>query len=90
MEIGAVGNWATREIMNGDSTMDIGGWAVKILIGMLLASILLPIAISNLIGADQTGWDASTVALWAIIPIAIVIGLVIAVFRSSGLKTGKG
>lgn len=68
--------------------MNIGGWVVKVLIGLLLASILLPIAISNIIGADQTGWDASTIALWAIIPIALVIGLVVKVFASSGLSTG--
>lgn len=70
--------------------MNIGNWAVKVLIGMLLASLLIPIAITNVINADQTGWDASTIALWAIIPLAIVIGLVIAVFRSSGLGTGRG
>lgn len=70
--------------------LNIGSWVVKVLIGMLLASVLLPVAISNIIGADQSGWDASTIALWAIIPIAIVIGLVVAVFRTSGLGTGRG
>ena len=67
----------------------IGGWVIGLLFGMLLASIVLPIAISNILGADQSGWDTSTVALWALLPIAIVIGLVFKVFKGSGLGVGR-
>lgn len=66
---------------------DIGNWAIKILVGLLLAAILLPIVVAEWLGADQTGWDAQWIALWAIVPIAIFITLIVKVFRGTG-RTG--
>ncbi len=65
--------------------MSLGNWVIGLLIGLLIASVILPVAFANVFGADQSGWDASTIALWALIPIAVVIGLVVKVFKSSGL-----
>ncbi len=62
---------------------DIGGWAIKILVGLLLASILLPIVVTNWLGADQSGWDTQWIALWAIVPIAIFITLIVKVFKGT-------
>ncbi len=69
----------------GVQNMSLGNWVIGLLIGLLIASVILPVAFANVFGADQSGWDASTIALWALIPIAVVIGLVVKVFKSSGL-----
>lgn len=45
-------------------------------IAVYFLSALVPGAISNFFDANTTGWDAGTVALWGIIPLAI-IGLVV-------------
>jgi len=60
-------------------------WITAVLVASLLASILLPLSISNFLGADQSGWDAQTIALWAIIPIILVIALVIKLLKGGGL-----
>ncbi len=46
---------------------------VGLLVVAIIAANLVPAAITQIVGAGQTGWDASTVALWAIIPLAIVL-----------------
>ena len=66
------------------------GIAPKETMGIALAVIfiaaLVPVALDLFFSANTTGWDAGSIALWAIIPIAI-IALVILRFMPSG---GKG
>ena len=63
---------------------DIGNWSIKMLVGLLLASILFPIIITNWLGADQSGWDTQWVALWAIVPVGLFIALIVRVFKGTG------
>lgn len=46
-------------------------------IGVYFLSAVMPGALGNFFGADTTGWDTSTIALWGLIPLAIVAGIVL-------------
>ena len=49
---------------------------IGIAIGILLISVLFPIAMDEIVGANQTGWDASLILLFStVVPILAVIGL---------------
>lgn len=56
-------------------------------IGIYFLSAVIPGAISNFFGANTTGWDTGTIALWALIPLAVVAVLVFVFMPKSG---GKG
>lgn len=56
-------------------------------IGIYFLSAVIPGALTNFFGADTSGWDSGTVALWALIPLAIVAVLVMVFVPRSG---GKG
>jgi len=49
----------------------IGVFIVAILIGALI-----PTAIQSIVGANQTGWDAGTIATYDALPILIVVVIV--------------
>lgn len=55
-------------------------------IGVYFLSAVLPAAITNFFNADTTGWDAGTVALWSLIPLAI-IGLLVMKYVPGGSKS---
>jgi hypothetical protein len=68
--------------------MDVSPRGILLLgIGIFFLSAVIPAAITNFFGANTTEWDASTVALWALIPLAIVAVLVMVFVPRSG---GKG
>lgn len=52
-------------------------YAIVIFVGALLASILLPIAISNWFDANQTGWGNDTITIWDVTPVLIVLAVFI-------------
>lgn len=55
-------------------------------IAVYFLSAVIPGALTNFFGANTTTWDSGTVALWVLIPLAIVALLVMR-FAPSG---GKG
>lgn len=54
-------------------------------LGIYFLSALIPGALNNFFGADTSSWDSGTVALWTIIPLAI-IGLLVFAFVPKGSK----
>lgn len=56
-----------------------------IALGIYFLSALVPGAMDNFFAADTTGWDTGTIALWGIIPLAI-IGLLVMKFVPRGNK----
>jgi hypothetical protein len=52
-------------------------------IAVYFLSAIVPGAFDNFFGANTTGWDAGTVALWSLIPLAI-IALLVMRFAPSG------
>jgi len=59
-------------------------YIMGILFLALIASALVPTIFSSIKDANQTGWTASEIAMWAIIPIIIIIGIVYRFYKGSG------
>ena len=55
------------------------GKIIMLVLGVYVTAALIPGAITTLVGANTTGWDTSTVALWGIIPLIVIIGIVWAI-----------
>lgn len=51
-----------------------------ITIALVLISALMPTAITNWMGANTTGWDPATLAIWNIGPLVIVGGIIMSIF----------
>lgn len=50
---------------------------VTLFVGALMASILLPIAIDEIVGVDTSAWDTSTQTLWDLLPVVIILSPVL-------------
>ena len=50
---------------------------VLIGIGIFVLSAIVPAAFTNFFDANTTGWDVSTIALWTIIPLVVIAGLLL-------------
>jgi hypothetical protein len=48
----------------------------------ILASALLPTALTSLADASTSGWSASSIAMWAVIPVAILISIIVLLFKN--------
>lgn len=46
-------------------------------LGIYFLATLIPSALSTFFDANTSGWSASSVALWALIPLAIVAAVVL-------------
>lgn len=59
-------------------------------IGILILSIIVPIAFNNFFDVNTDSWDAGVVALWVIIPIAVIVLFVVKYFMQTvrGVKGG--
>lgn len=72
--------WGENLKLNPASILVLG-------IAIYFLSAVIPGAISNFFGANTTGWDTGTVALWGLIPLAIIAVLVFVFVPKGG---GKG
>lgn len=60
-------------------------------IAIVMISALMPTAITNWMGANTTGWDPATLAIWNIGPLVIVGGIVMAIFLALFARSkGRG
>jgi hypothetical protein len=46
-------------------------------IGVLVLSIIVPIAFDNFFDVNTDGWDSGVAALWVIIPLGVIIYFVV-------------
>lgn len=60
---------------------------MTVALSIIFVAALIPTAFSQFFSADTSGWDAGTVALWAIIPLAVLALIVLKYVGGSG---GKG
>lgn len=67
----------------------IGGLIV-FSIAIFVAAAILPGAIDSVFDANTTGWDAGTVALWTIVPLVVVAGVLLMILRMTGVVGGRG
>jgi hypothetical protein len=59
---------------------NIKAFIVAISVGLLVAGILLPIGIGQIANANTTGWDAQTILVWGVIPVAGAVAVVLKLF----------
>ena len=53
------------------------GDIITLVIGLIVLAIMLPVAISELIGVNTTAWPTAVAAVWDLMPIlAVLAGLV--------------
>ena len=55
------------------------GKIIMLVLGVYVTAALIPGAITTLSNTSTDGWDASTIALWGIIPLIVIIGIVWAI-----------
>jgi len=52
---------------------------IALVLGLYVTAYLVPDAISSILNASTTGWDAGLVALWSVIPVMAIITIVVIV-----------
>jgi len=53
---------------------------ISLVIGLIVLAIMLPVALTEIMGVDTTTWDSSVAAVWDLLPIlAVLAGLVMIV-----------
>lgn len=57
---------------------------MSIAIGVYFLAALLPSAITSFVDAETTNWSTSTIALWALVPLAIIAVIVFAYVPRGG------
>jgi len=71
----------------------LGGITVKNIIlagvGILVLSIIVPIAFENFFEVNTDSWDSGVAALWVIIPLAVVIYFVVKYLMASVSGSGS-
>ena len=71
----------------------MGGITVKNIIlagvGILVLSIIVPIAFENFFEVNTDLWDSGVAALWVIIPLAVVIYFVVKYLMASVSGSGS-
>jgi len=66
---------------------------IEVIVGIFVAAILtgalIPVAITLVLGANTSTFDTATLALYSVIPIAIIVAVVV-IFFAIALKVTKG
>lgn len=57
---------------------------IAIGLGIILLSVVLPVAFDNFFNVSTANWDSGTAALWVLIPLVVVIGIVVAFVPRGG------
>lgn len=58
---------------------------VAMVIALILVAVLIPVAFTQIASANQTGWAASVVSLWGLIPVIAIIGIFLLVLKVAGV-----
>lgn len=71
--------------MSSFSSKQVIGAIFAITLGVIFAVNLLAPQITGIFDTNTTGWDAGTAALWVVIAIVVVAGLLYMFLRPTGL-----
>lgn len=55
---------------------------IEMLIAVYFLGALLPSIITGLLGVNTSGWDASTIALWSVVTLIVIAGVVLGIKKS--------
>jgi len=58
-----------------------GNEIVTIVIAIFILAAMLPAAITALFGANTTGWSATTILMWGLLPVIIVAVIILKVYK---------
>lgn len=73
-----------RFLASRQGNMSIG-WLMGVLLFILIAASVIPLAVNTIVGTDTTTWDDGSAALWVVIPIVIVASVVYMIARNAGM-----
>lgn len=53
---------------------------ISLVVGLIVLSIMLPVALTEIMDVNTTGWDSSVASVWGLLPVlAVLAGLVMIV-----------
>jgi len=58
---------------------------IAVSIGLIFVVGFLAPQITTFFDTDTTGWDAGSVALWGVIIVSVIAGVVIVILKQSGI-----
>ena len=76
-------NMLKHTIIKDDKAALAPATIISLAIALIIMAIMVPIALSEFFLAETTGWGASTLRLWEIIPIFVVITIVMSVISTA-------
>jgi len=59
----------------------IAGLVITLVLAAVIAGALVPTAIQNIHGANQTGWTTSEKAVWSVLALVVIIAVAYAFFK---------
>jgi len=66
------------------------GKVIEFAITVIIVAAIIPAALVAIFGANTTGWDAATIAIWGIIGVIIVAIIVLMLYNTYGKKAAGG
>lgn len=61
---------------------------IDMTVDILVMALVLPVGLYALFTANQTGWSAEAIAIWAVVAILVVVS-VLQIIRHQYMKGGK-
>lgn len=55
---------------------------IGLFVGAFLFAVLMPVAFAQIFGANTTSWDATTVTVFTLVPVIVVVAFVIGIIYS--------
>jgi hypothetical protein len=62
------------------------GKLLGLVLGAVFVGALAPTAVTAIMDANTTGWDAAPLALWGIVAICVVAGFIILILKEAGVE----
>lgn len=63
-----------KEFENAEDGQLSVGNIISLVIGLIVLAIMLPVALTELMNVNTSGWDTSVAAVWDLLPILAVLG----------------
>jgi len=71
--------------MRSGSASHILGFIIAVSLGLIFIVGFMAPQITNFFATDTATWDDGSVALWSVVVISVIAGVVIVVLKSSGI-----
>ena len=71
-----------------DGQLSVGN-IISLVIGLIVLAIMLPVALTELMDVDTTGWNASVAAVWDLLPILAVLGGLVMIVGYASMRKGR-